>query len=119
VDGRQRRHHQSVEANTDPAIVDTHGWAAFAVSERPGKAVYGFDVDNDPPADGPLVESAPVRQPRFDEGPGSVLTPMGQANSVGAFARGLGLRRLQIALKIALGIGAGSLLLLAILAALQ
>lgn len=99
--------------------MDTHGWAAFAVSERPGKAVYGFDVDNDPPADGPLVESAPVRQPRFDEGPGSVLTPMGQANSVGAFARGLGLRRLQIALKIALGIGAGSLLLLAILAALQ
>jgi hypothetical protein len=77
--------------------------------------VNGLGVDDDLPTDSRLVESAPVRQPRFDEGPGSVLTPLGQVNSAGAFARGLGARRL----KIASGIGGGSLLLLSILAALR
>jgi hypothetical protein len=76
--------------------------------------MYGRSVEDSPPLDDPLVESSPVRQPRFDEGPGSALTPMGQVNSAGAFARGLGARRL----KIALGIGAGSLLFVAILAVL-
>jgi hypothetical protein len=77
--------------------------------------VYGLDVDDDLPTVDRLVESAPVRQPRFDEGPGSVLTPMGQVNSAGAFARGLGARRL----KIAIGLGGASLLFLAILSALR
>ena len=41
--GRQRRHHQSVEANTDPAIVDMlTGWAAFAVSELTGQGGVWF-----------------------------------------------------------------------------
>ena len=98
--------------------MDTHGWAAFAVSERPGKAVYGFDVDNDPPADGPLVESTAASHDSM-RGRAGVGRPWVRRTQYGAFARGLGLRRMQIALKIALGIGAGSLLLLAILAALQ
>ncbi len=83
--------------------------------ERTARAGYCLGVDDDLPIDSQQVESTPVRQPRFDEGPGSVLTPMGQVNSAGAFARGLGARRL----KMVLGLGGGSLLLLAILAALQ
>lgn len=77
--------------------------------------MYGLDVDDDLAKDRQLLESAPVRQPRFDEGPGSVLTPMGQVNSAGAFARGLGARRLTIAI----GIGGASLLFLTILSALR
>ncbi len=77
--------------------------------------MYVLGMDDNPPIDTGLAESAPVRQRRFDEGPGSVLTPMGQVNSAGAFARGLGARRL----KIALGIGGGFLMLLAVLAALR
>ncbi len=52
---------------------------------------------------------------RFDDGPGSTLTPMGQVDSIGAFARGLGARRL----KIALGLGGALVLVIAALAALQ
>jgi hypothetical protein len=70
-------------------------------------------MDDESRAEDRLVESAPVRSPRFDEGPSSVLTPMGQVDSVGAFARGLGARRL----KLALGVGGGVVLLVAVLAA--
>ena len=50
-----------------------------------------------------------------DDGPGSELTPMGQVDSIGLFARGLGARRV----KIALAVVAGVLLLFAVLAALR
>lgn len=84
-------------------------------AQRVTGSVYGLDVDDGLPTDSQLVESVPVRQPGFDEGPGSVLTPMGQVNSAGAFARGLGARRLRIAI----GIGGASLLFLAILSLLR
>jgi hypothetical protein len=50
-----------------------------------------------------------------DDGPGSELTPMGQVDSIGSFARGLGARRVKIALATAGGV----LLLFAVLAALR
>jgi hypothetical protein len=50
-----------------------------------------------------------------DDGPGSELTPMGQVDSIGAFARGLGPRRVKIALAVAGGV----LLLIAVLIAVQ
>ncbi len=50
-----------------------------------------------------------------DDGPGSALTPMGQVDSIGRFARGFGGRRTKIALA-AVG---GVLLLLAVLAAVN
>ena len=48
-----------------------------------------------------------------DGGPGSELTPMGQVDSMAAFARGLGPRRTKIALAV---IG-GVMLLVAVLIA--
>ena len=50
-----------------------------------------------------------------DGGPGSELTPMGQVDSIGLFARGLGARQV----KIAIAAVAGVLLLLAVLAAVR
>ncbi len=66
------------------------------------------DRDRPPPAlpDDPLF---------VDDGPGSALTPMGQVDSIGRFARGFGSRRTKIALA-AVG---GLLLLLAVLTALS
>jgi hypothetical protein len=49
------------------------------------------------------------------EAPGSTLTPMGQVDSIGTFARGLGPRRIKIGLLTAGGV----LLLLAVLAAVR
>ena len=49
-----------------------------------------------------------------DGGPGSEYTPMGQVDSVGMFARGLGPRRT----KIAIGVVGGMMLLIAVLIAL-
>jgi hypothetical protein len=63
--------------------------------------------------DEPVGEIRP-EPPQFDHAPASVLTPMGQVDSIGAFARGLGRRRVQIAL----GVGGALVLLLALLAAL-
>ena len=64
-------------------------------------------MGRDPYDADPLYES--------DGGPGSELTPMGQVDSIGSFARGLGAHRT----KIALGLAGGVLLLLAVLAALR
>jgi hypothetical protein len=60
-------------------------------------------------------ESLAAEPPRFDEGPRSVLTPMGQVDSIGRFARGLGARRT----KNALAAGGALLLILAFLAAIR
>ena len=64
-------------------------------------------MGRDPYDADPLYES--------DGGPGSELTPMGQVDSIGSFARGLGARRVKIALVAAGGV----LLLLAVLAAFR
>jgi hypothetical protein len=53
--------------------------------------------------------------PEFAEGRASVLTPMGEVESIGDFARGLGARRAQIAI---FGLG-GLVLLFAVMAALR
>ena len=55
------------------------------------------------------------RQLFSDDGPGSELTPMGQVDSVGAFARGLGPRRVKVALVVIGGI----LLLVAVIGAVR
>jgi hypothetical protein len=67
-----------------------------------------------PTADGPYdsLTSEPVR---FDEAQRDVLTPMGQADSIGLFARGLGARRA----KILIGIVGVVLLAIAFLNAVQ
>ncbi len=62
----------------------------------------------------PLDEST-GQPPEFAEARHSVLTPMGEVESIGSFARGLGPRRATIMI---FGT-AGVLLLLAVLAALQ
>jgi len=49
-----------------------------------------------------------------DGGPGSELTPMGEVDSMRMFARGLGPRRM----KIAVGVIGGLMLLVAVLVAL-
>lgn len=72
-------------------------------------------MDDESPTNDHLVETTPTRTPSFDDGPGGVLTPMGQVDSAGAFARGLGARRLRIVLAI----GGGLMLLLALLTKLQ
>ncbi len=53
--------------------------------------------------------------PEFGEPRSSVLTPMGEVESIGSFARGLGARRLRITLWI----GGGLVMTLALLAALN
>ena len=52
---------------------------------------------------------------RFDEAPRDVLTPMGQVDSIGSFARGLGARRV----KILVGVAGVVLLAIAFLIAVQ
>ena len=52
---------------------------------------------------------------RFDEAPRDVLTPMGQVDSIGSFARGFGTRQV----KILIGITGAVLLALALFNAVQ
>ena len=65
-----------------------------------------------PPSDDQRHDSLSVEPPVFEDAPPNALTPMGQLESLGAFARGLGARRM----KVALGIGSAVVLLLALLA---
>ena len=69
----------------------------------------------DPPIANGSHESLPPEPVRFDEAPRDVLTPMGQVDSIGSFARGLGARRV----KILIGIAGVVLLVLALLSAIQ
>lgn len=71
-------------------------------------------VPEPPTANGPH-ETLPPEPVRFDEAPRDVLTPMGQVDSIGSFARGLGARRV----KILIGIAGGVLVLLAFFSAIQ
>ena len=71
-------------------------------------------MEPDQPADGP--HESLTREPvRFDEAPRDVLTPMGQVDSIGSFARGLGARRV----KILIGVAGVVLLAIAFLIAVQ
>ncbi len=71
-------------------------------------------MEPDQPADGP--QESLTREPvRFDEAPRDVLTPMGQVDSIGSFARGLGARRV----KILIGVAGVVLLAIAFLIAVQ
>lgn len=64
--------------------------------------------------DGRAGQAPPDSSSQFgDGGPGSQLTPMGQVDSIGAFARGLGPRRTKIALAVIGGVA----LLVAVIAA--
>ena len=69
----------------------------------------------DPPTANEPHESLSPEPVRFDEAPRDVLTPMGQVDSIGSFARGLGKRRV----KILIGIAGGVLVLLAFFSAIQ
>ncbi len=60
------------------------------------------------------TDSLTREPPLFEAASPDALTPMGQVDAIGAFARGLGPRRLRIGLAI----GAGLVMLLAVLAAL-
>ena len=64
-------------------------------------------ADRDEPYDSLTGEPAPIPP----EGVSSVLTPMGEVQSLGSFARGLGPRRV----KLALAVGGGLMMLLALL----
>lgn len=57
-----------------------------------------------------LLDSSLVEPPTFEPERSSVLTPMGQVESVGSFARGLGARRVKWLIAVA----GGTALLLAI-----
>lgn len=74
----------------------------------------GTEIDPDDELDGPIDEST-GDPPEFDDARHSALTPMGEVESIGSFANGLGARRTKIAI---FGVG-GMLMLLALLAALQ
>jgi hypothetical protein len=56
------------------------------------------------------LDSSLVEPPTFEPERSSVLTPMGQVESVGSFARGLGARRVKWLIAVA----GGTALLLAI-----
>src|SRR5262245_27412277 len=64
---------------------------------------------------GCTIASDSGNAPWTDEGPGSELTPMGQVDSIGSFARGLGPRRT----KIAIGVAGAIVLLVALIAAVS
>jgi hypothetical protein len=71
-------------------------------------------MEPDQPSNGP--QESLTREPvRFDEAPRDVLTPMGQVDSIGSFARGLGERRV----KILVGVAGVMLLAIAFLIAVQ
>lgn len=72
-------------------------------------------MDPDHPTSEEPFDSLTGEPARLDEGRASVLTPEGGIQSIGSFARGLGARRLELALVI----GGAVVLLLALLAALQ
>ncbi len=69
----------------------------------------------DPPTADEPHDSFTSEPVRFDEAPHDVLTPMGQVDSIGSFARGLGARRM----KIIIGIVGLVALSIALLSALQ
>jgi hypothetical protein len=73
----------------------------------PSQPLDPFDPDEVIEPDG----SASTEQVEYSEATHSVLTPMGQIESYGSFARGLGPRRVTIA------IGALGLILIALIAA--
>lgn len=60
------------------------------------------------------IDSLPSEPVTYSEARSSVLTPMGEIESLGGFARGLGARRV----KVALVVGGGLPLALALLAAI-
>ena len=72
-------------------------------------------MEREPPTADRPHESLTSEPVRFDEAPRDVLTPMGQVDSIGSFARGFGARRL----KILLGIAGVVLLAIAFLNAVQ
>ena len=67
------------------------------------------------PDDADLRDSLTGEAVTFGEARSSVLTPMGEVESLGSFARGLGARRV----KIALAIGGALVMVLAALATLS
>ena len=71
-------------------------------------------MDAGPPDDEP-IDSLTSESVTYGEARSSVLTPMGEVESLGDFARGLGSRRV----KIALVVGGGLVLALAFLAAIS
>ena len=69
----------------------------------------GDDLPDEP------IDALTTEPPEFSEPRSSVLTPMGEVESLGDFSRGLGARRTKIAI---FGVG-GIVVLMALLAALQ
>jgi hypothetical protein len=74
----------------------------------------GDDAEQSTRPDEPPFDALTSQPPEFGEPRSSVLTPMGEVESIGGFARGLGVRRTKIAI-----FGGGAVLfVLALLAAL-
>lgn len=67
------------------------------------------------PEDPPELDSSTAEPPEFGEARHSVLTPAGEIESTGAFARGLGPRRV----KVALFVGCGLIFLIALVATIR
>jgi hypothetical protein len=72
-------------------------------------------MESDPPPGHDTHESSWAEPVRFDEALRDVLTPMGQVDSIGSFARGFGTRQV----KILIGITGAVLLALTLLNAVQ
>jgi hypothetical protein len=83
--------------------------------DRPDHDPASGGPASDEPSAEPPIDALTTEPPEFGEPRSSVLTPMGEVESIGDFSRGLGARRAKIAI---FGVG-GLLMLLALLAALQ